>query len=194
MRATPAVVQVWLAALARSGDEVDDSDASLLSAWLSTGDERACQLIVTRHRRRVIHVAAGVLGLRMAGEAEDVAQEAFVRAFERLATLRDPAQFGAWVARIAFNLGIERRRLARARWPHIEIDQSCPVTDREPDWLVRRAVEELPVVPRAVLHLHYWLGHTVEEIAALLSIPPNTVKSHLARGRQRVAARLEERR
>jgi RNA polymerase sigma factor (sigma-70 family) len=189
-----ALVQGWLAALATSGDEEEGADAALLSAWLRAGDERACQLLVTRHRRRVIHVAAGVLGPGLAADAEDVAQEAFVRAFERLATLRDAAQFGAWVARIAFNLAIERRRLARARWPHVEIDQSWPATDHEPDWHVRRAVEALPAVPRAVLHLHYWLGHTVEEIAELLSIPPNTVKSHLARGRQRVAARLDERR
>ena len=42
-------------------------------------------MLMTRHRRRVLHVAAGVLGPRLAAEAEDVAQEAFVRAFERLA-------------------------------------------------------------------------------------------------------------
>ena len=83
------------------------------------------------------------------------AQKAFVRAFERLHTLRDPAQFGAWVARIAFNLGVERRHLARGRRPHVEIDESIGAADLKPDWLVRRAVDDLPAMPRAVVHLHY---------------------------------------
>jgi RNA polymerase sigma-70 factor (ECF subfamily) len=96
------------------------------------------------------------------------------------------------VARIAFRLAVEQRRRARMRLVHVEADESLAATDRESDWFVRRAVEELPAVPRTVLHLHYWLGHTVDEIAQLLAMPPNTVKSHLARGRQRLASRFEE--
>ena len=180
-----------LIAIARADEALDDSDPSLVSAWLDTADERACSVLVTRHRRRVTHVAAGVLGPRWAAEAEDVAQEAFARAFEQLPSLRERTQFGAWVARIAFNLAIERRRLARMRRPHVNVDESMATRDTQSDWLVRRAVEELPPVPRAVLHLHYWLGYSVEEIGEALHIPANTVKSHLARGRRRIGEQLE---
>jgi RNA polymerase sigma-70 factor (ECF subfamily) len=180
----------WLSAPACAHSGGDESDTALLTAWLDTADETACSFLVTRHRRRVVHIAAGVLGPGWATEAEDVAQEAFARAFERLHSLRDHAQFGAWVGRIAFNLAIERRRLARLRRPHVSVDDEMPTRDAESDWFVRRAVDELPPVPRAVLHLHYWLGYSVDEIAGLLQVPANTVKSHLARGRHRIARRL----
>jgi RNA polymerase sigma-70 factor (ECF subfamily) len=193
MTTKPRLLHVLLAAIGSSDDGTDESDAALLASWIDHGDERACRVLVTRHRRRVVHAAAGVLGPCFAADAEDVAQDAFARAFDRLASLRDRAQFGAWVARIAFHLAIERRRLARMRHEHIAVeDAALQTTDRDADWCVRRAVDELPPVPRAVLHLHYWLGYTVDEIAQLLGMPANTVKSHLSRGRVRVAARVEE--
>ena len=184
------VCRDWPSVVACAQDGGDESDAALVAAWLDTADETACGFLVTRHRRRVVHIAAGVLGPGWATEAEDVAQEAFARAFERLQSLRDRAQFGSWVGRIAFNLAIERRRLARLRRPHVSVDEAMPTRDTESDWFVRRAVDELPPVPRAVLHLHYWLGYSVEEIAGLLQVPANTVKSHLARGRHRIERRL----
>jgi RNA polymerase sigma-70 factor (ECF subfamily) len=193
MTTRPGLLQSLLAVVGGSPDDAGESDAALLTAWIDRSDERACRVLVNRHRRHVVHAAAGVLGPRFAVEAEDVAQDAFARAFERLASLRDRAQFGAWVARIAFRLAIERRRLARMRLEHIAADDAALETsDRDADWLVRRAVEELPPVPRAVMHLHYWLGYTVDEIGQLLALPTNTVKSHLARSRQRIAARIEE--
>lgn len=193
MTTKPGLLQTLLAAIGSPDESVDEGDAVLLTSWMEQADERACRVLVTRHRRRVVHTAAGVLGPRFAADAEDVAQDAFARAFDRLPSLRDRAQFGAWVARIAFHLAIERRRLARMRLEHVAAeDAALQTSDRAADWLLRRAVEELPAVPRAVLHLHYWLGYTVDEIAHLLGMPANTVKSHLSRGRQRIATRVEE--
>jgi RNA polymerase sigma-70 factor (ECF subfamily) len=179
----------WLGAV--NADTRASPDAALVAAWIAAGDEGACRQLVTRHRRRVIHVAAGVLGPRFAMDAEDVAQEAFARAFQRIETLRDRSQFGAWVTRMAFNLAIERRRLARLRHVHVEVVEALPGQAAEGDFLLRRAVEMLPVVPRTALHLHYWMGYSVAEIAELLQIPVNTVKSHLLRGREAVARRME---
>jgi RNA polymerase sigma-70 factor (ECF subfamily) len=193
MTTRPGLLQTLLAVVAGRPEDAGESDAALLTAWIDRSDERASRVLVNQHRRRVVHAAAGVLGPRCANEAEDVAQDAFARAFERVASLRDRTQFGAWVARIAFRLAIERRRLARMRLEHVAADDAALETnDGDADCLVRRAVEALPPVPRAVMHLHYWLGYTVDEIGQLLALPTNTVKSHLARSRQRIAARIEE--
>ena len=148
---------------------------------------------VAQSERRVFQIAYGVLG--NAAEAEDVAQEAFLRAFRRLARLREPDKFRAWVCRITFHLALNQRRrrlrqLARdAAWhssnPISRPDGADHANDRIFLDHLRQEIERLPEKMRAVLLLSAVEGMEASEVAALLEIPAGTVRSrlHLARKR-----------
>ena len=137
--------------------------------------------------------------LRNDADAEDVAQEALLRAFRRFAVLRDRTRFRAWLVRIAFRIALDRVRATKR------------VQQREAQWFQERerlasggsrstgdfqgqleaAIEQLPERQRLVLLLSAMEGHTTEEVAALLDIPAGTVKSRLFFARKELAEKLQ---
>jgi RNA polymerase sigma-70 factor (ECF subfamily) len=128
-------------------------------------------------------------------EAEEVVQEAFVRAASRWARLKDYDLPEAWVRRVAMNLATDRARWRRRRLlllgrignpPHV------PAVSVEQVALAQ-ALRALPISHRQVIVLHYLADLPVGEIASTLSVSPGTVKSWLARGRRALAAALGER-
>ena len=152
-------------------------------------DEPDFAALLAASQRRVFQIACGVLA--DAAEAEEVAQEAFLQAYRRLGSLRDPEKFRAWVARIALRLALNRRR-ARGRrllrdtaWQAAQpATVEMPGTDRL--WLarVRAEIDRLPEKLRAVLLLSAVEGMEAAEVAALLEIPAGTVRSRLHRARK----------
>ena len=137
--------------------------------------------------------------LRNREDAEDVAQEAFVRAYQNFHRLRDRSRFRAWLARIAWRLALDRRRSAgrRERREQIVPDAPPPPTvedlaaSREFQARVERAMDELPEKLRVVLVLAGIEGHDVAEVAQLLDVPEGTVKSRLFHARKKMAEKLE---
>lgn len=131
------------------------------------------------------------------GAAEDVAQEAFLRAHQRWDVVAGYDEPGAWVRRVAINLatsvlrrrGRELRALVRLGSQRRE-DWELPDADRE-FWGVVRA---LPRGQAATIALHYYEDLPVSDIAAVLGIAEGTVKAHLHKGRRSLAKRLEGRR
>jgi RNA polymerase sigma-70 factor (ECF subfamily) len=128
--------------------------------------------------------------------AEDATHEAFARAGVRWSALRDYADPGAWVQRVALNLVIsaarERRRVWR--WRH---ELAPAATDLAADGGRTRArlLEELQALSprqRAVVILYYLEDRPVGEVADALGVPAGTVKSDLARARKRLAASMQE--
>ena len=148
---------------------------------------------VAETQRRVFQVAYSVL--TNAADAEDVAQDAFLRAYRKYDRLRDPGKFRAWVSRIAFRLALNRRRgrhrqLARDTAWHVE--RTSPVADGDRQAIdhvflgqLRAEIDRLPEKLRAVLLLSAVEGMEAREVAAVLEIPVGTVRSrlHLARKR-----------
>jgi RNA polymerase sigma-70 factor, ECF subfamily len=144
-------------------------------------------------------VARGVL--RNTADAEDVAQEALLRAYRRFRHLRERDRFRAWLVRIAFRLALDRVRTAKRRemretmWSRPE--RSAPVASAE-DLAVRsqfeeqleRAMDELPEKLRLVLLLCAMQDHTLEEVASMLGVPVGTVKSRLFFARKKLAEKL----
>src|SRR2546426_9851815 len=133
-------------------------------------------------------VARGVL--RNTADAEDVAQEALLRAYRSFDRLRDRNSFRAWLVRISFRLALDRLRSAKRReqrdvlWS--QPAQRPPAATAEDlaassefQAHLDRALEELPEKLRLVLLLAAMEGHTIDEIAALLAIPSGTVKSRI---------------
>lgn len=125
--------------------------------------------------------------------ARDIAQETFVRAWERLPELRDPAAFPAWLLRICRNLAVSWRRSPERDLQRLDADGVADddlaerVATRD---LVSRALSALPANNRLALTLFLVDGYTYDEVAALTEAPLTTVKGRIERGRRQLEAEV----
>ena len=144
-------------------------------------------------------VAQGVL--RNSADAEDVAQEALLRAYQKFDRLKDTTRFRAWLVRITFRLALDRWRSVRRRerreteWALPDLRPPLPTTEEIASAnafqaRLAKALDELPSRLRLVLLLAAIEGHTLEEVAELLSVPLGTVKSRLFFARKALAEKL----
>ncbi len=149
--------------------------------------------------RLAYRVARGVL--RNTADAEDVAQEALLRAYRRFDRLRDRNRFRAWLVRISFRLALDRLRASKRReqrdgnWiqparrlPGASAEELAASSEFQDH--LERALEELPDKLRLVLLLSAMEGYTIDEVAAMLGVPAGTVKSRIFVARKRVAEKL----
>jgi RNA polymerase sigma-70 factor (ECF subfamily) len=138
--------------------------------------------------------------LRNRADAEDVAQEAAVRAYRGFRDLRDRESFRAWIARIAWRTALDLRRSDRRRQPREQavVEDAAPgrtveeiAASRQLEDRVWRAVDGLPEKLRVVVVLGALEGHGLEEVAGLLGVPLGTVKSRLHEARRRLLEKLK---
>jgi RNA polymerase sigma-70 factor (ECF subfamily) len=166
------------------GVEADREEARWL-ARAKAGEEEAYRWLLARYRQRAVRLAAHVL--RRPAEAEDVAQEAFVRAFRSLRAFRGEGRFYTWLYHIVVRLCLDRRRLARwqAEVPPVQNVPAGgpagqrPVEGMETRLLVETLLDRLSPPMRAALALRELEGMDYEEIAEVLEIPVGTVRSRL---------------
>lgn len=140
-------------------------------------------------------IARGVL--RNNADAEDVAQEALLKAYRRFHRLRDRGKFRAWLVRIAFRLALDRLRSTKRRgqrdanWLRdsspLRHSASAAIDFQEQ---FARALDELSEKHRLVLLLSAIEGHTINELSILLSVPTGTVKSRLFFAKKQLAEKL----
>src|SRR6266550_2820814 len=145
-------------------------------------------------------VARGVL--RNTADAEDVAQEALLRAYSKFDRLRDRKRFRAWLVRIAFRLALDRLRSGKRRelrdtlWSQ-PVRQPLGATaedlavSNEFQAHLESALAELPEKLRLVLFLAAMEGHTIDEIGSMLGISTGTVKSRIFYARRQLAEKLQ---
>ncbi len=180
-------------------------DLSLVEACRS-GRTEAFGLLVQRYQDRLYPTIARVVG--SAGDPEDILQDAFVRAFEKLDQFQGESSFYTWIHRIAVNLALSghRRRRVRAAPPpanrreaprglhpadeSVEADPAAPLERAERQRIVAAALDELSPEHRAVVVLKDFDGRSYEEIAETLGIPVGTVRSRLHRARCELRDRL----
>ena len=126
-------------------------------------------------------------------EAENVLQEAYVRAFARWSQVRAYDRPEAWVRRVALNLAaMAARRLRRRAAALLRVGPPPAVPELSPEFLdLHNALRALPLGQRHVIVLHHLVGLPVEEVARELRVPTGTVKSRLARGRRALADVLD---
>jgi len=158
----------------------------------------AFEEIVKRYQRRVYGMAYRIV--RRHDLADDVAQEAFIRAFRALPSFDPTRPFGPWIGRIAANLAINHVRSPEAREEelpdgHAEIPTPAEgpldhVLDGEARQMLNRALDTLPAEQRAVFVLRAVEGLSYREIAESLDISMGTVMSRLSRAREKLRAAL----
>lgn len=161
------------------------------------GDAEAYGELVQLYQTAVFNVCYRLLGER--AEAEDAAQETFIRAYARLETFDVERPFGPWIKRVAANLCLNRLESRRAApVPLDEERDAAPEADpesarerRESAEAVRAALTSLPPRYRAVIELRHFQDLSYDEIAAALHLPLSDVKSHLFRARRMLAERLK---
>jgi RNA polymerase sigma-70 factor (ECF subfamily) len=179
--------------------EGEDEDAELVGR-ARAGDVDAYAALVRRHQRVAVRVAQVVSGL--GDEAEDIAQDAFVKGHRRLDRFREGAPFRPWLLAIVANEARNRRR-GRGRRRHYELaladDRALAAAPAAPEASavaddrrrrVLAAVLALPERQRDVVGCRYLLELSEAETAAVLGLAPGTVKSHLSRGLDRLRREL----
>jgi RNA polymerase sigma-70 factor (ECF subfamily) len=187
--------------------EVSDLDLVRLA---QAGDTEAFGELVERNRRAVFRAALAAVG--SPAEADDVAQEAFVTAWRKLAGFRGESQFRTWLLSITWRKAIDRRK-SLSRWLKLaafasrdeagdamfEVVEQVPSTDRSAESMlesaelqrdIRRLVRTLPRKLRDALLLAGTGEHTYEEISRMLDAPVGTVKWRVAEARRVLKRKL----
>lgn len=188
-----------------------DPDVALMLA-LKDGDEAAFAELISRHQSRVVSLIYRFVGDET--EAEDLAQEVFLRVFRMRDRYRPKARFSTWIYRIAANVSLNALR-ARSRRrcvsmpltfdksetqegrtsSHVEdhrVDMPyAPMESRELHEQVQQAVDQLPETQKVAVILNKYEGMSYEEIAAIMGCSMMAVKSLLARARNNLRERLE---
>jgi RNA polymerase sigma-70 factor, ECF subfamily len=182
-----------------------DADERVLIERCRAGDVAAFEPLVEKYRQRVWRLAFQVL--RDREEAWDCAQDAFVRAFQSLASFRGQSAFYTWLFRIAMNVATDRLRArgAQARAfgtqpvPAEEWERTAPDPGARPDQAalgaerrlrIRRALDTLPPNARTIIMLSDVEGLSYREIADVLNCPIGTVMSRLHNARKRLRSAL----
>jgi RNA polymerase sigma-70 factor (ECF subfamily) len=192
------------------GTPPDDPDAAMVAAVLD-GDPEAYRVLVERYERRIYHVVYGMV--RSPEDAKDLAQDAFIKAFQNLHRFRLESKFYTWLCRIAMNVAIDHLRKQKHR-RHSEFDDSrggsegaqvvrlhsakddpaANVARSQLTKTIMDAVETLPDDQKQVLILRELEDMPYKEIAEVLGIPEGTVMSRLYYARRRLQEMLSEHR
>jgi len=183
-----------------------EADQALVER-VQRGDKRAFELLVTKYQRKIFRLLSRLI--RDAAEIEDVAQEAFIKAYRALPNFRGESAFYTWLYRIAINtaknyLVAQGRRAPTTTETEIDeaenFDEGDQLRDvNTPDSMllskqvgeaVNRAIERLPEDLRTAIVLRELEGLSYEEIAETMNCPIGTVRSRIFRAREAIAEEL----
>jgi RNA polymerase sigma-70 factor (ECF subfamily) len=176
----------------------DPAEANVIAA-VKGGDTASYDYLVSKYMKRVVSIAWGIV--RNAADAEDLAQEAFVKAFQNIGRFRSGEPFGPWIYRIVTNLALDLVK-HRARFRHEELSDAAPAERRDRADLpaaanelarrIDRAIESLPEMQRVVARLFLVEQFEHSEIAAMTGLSEGTIRSHLSLGRAKLKQQLAD--
>jgi RNA polymerase sigma-70 factor (ECF subfamily) len=177
----------------------DDPLEARVIARVQDGDAEAYDTLVSKYLPRVVAIAWGVV--RNAHDAEDLAQEAFVRAYQNIGRFRTSDPFGPWIGRIVTNLALDVMK-HRRKFRHEELAGTEPAARRDDADVmaasndigarIDAAIEELPEMQRLVARLHLVEEMEHAEIAAITGLSDGTVRSHLSHARAKLREKLAD--
>lgn len=152
----------------------------------SYASDEYIKLIVKTHSNSMFKAAYALLGNR--DDAEDVVQEAFIKLVEKQPDFNDDEHMKAWLLRVTINLS---KNMLKASWrKNKSVIQEESYTENEPDEVLF-FVMKLEENYRTVIHLYYYEGYSIKEIASILKLPSATVGTRLKRGRAKLKKMLE---
>ncbi|EMI40501.1 RNA polymerase sigma factor [Rhodopirellula sp. SWK7] len=184
-------------------NELTESDEVELIRRALAGEEQAFESLVLEHQDRLYNAMIQVTG--SVHDAEEVTQEAFIRAFLKLNTFQQNSQFFTWLYRVAFNIALSRKRRKRAK---ISLDQQredigndvvdhgeavdAGMIRQDQVSLVQTAMSRLSEQHRGILVLREMNEASYEEISEILELSIGTVRSRLNRARKQLRISIEE--
>jgi len=166
------------------------ADVQQLIVKAQEGNHDAFRVLVERHMKQAYNLAYGFLSDH--DDAEDVAQESFVRAYQSLKSFRIESEFGTWLYRIVHNVALNRLRQRKTKVErHVNLEhplaesavretQSSEEKDMQAH--IERALHELPTLQRSVVILRHLEGLSTRQVSGILGCTEGTVKTHLHRG------------
>ena len=183
---------------AAASHEADPLEVSAI-AETKAGRPEAYEYLVSKYLKRTVSVAWGIV--RNAHDAEDLAQEAFVRAFENIARFRTGDPFGPWIYRIVTNLSLDVvKHRSRVRQEVLTDTKEgerrdradLPAKSNELAARIDAALQSLPEMQRIVARLHLVEEFSHTEIAQMLKLSEGTVRSHLSLARRKLREQLAD--
>src|SRR5256885_549084 len=166
---------------------------------VKNGDAGPYEYLVSKYMKRVVSIAWGIV--RNGGDAEDLAQEAFVKAFQTIGRFKSGEPFGPWIYRIVTNLALDVVK-RRQRFRHEELSDAQPAERRDRADLpavtgelgrrIDEAIESLPEMQRIVARLYLVEQFDHAEIAVMTGLSEGTIRSHLSLARGKLKTRLAD--
>lgn len=161
------------------------------------GEAGAFRLLVEHHMKEAYNLAYGFVNDH--DTAEDVVQDAFVRAYQSLGSFRGEARFGTWLHRIVVNLSLNQAKQERKRTERrVSVpamtglsDEKAEITFDESRLHIEKALHELPTLQRAVMILRHFEGLSTRQVSEILRCSEGTVKTHLFRGMKKMKKKLQ---
>ena len=157
--------------------------------------------IVYQHQRDIVNFHYRLVGNRF--EAEDLAQETFIKAYKHFESLKDQAKLRSWLFSIARNVTLDFFRKTKERTANLNntilenyarataVDFQAEVVNTEIGQELERCIDQLSAQDRLIIKLLYYEGFSYKEIGALLDLNPNTLKSRLHRARKSLLTTIQ---
>lgn len=152
------------------------------------GTDETISRVVAEYSSMLLRLAC--TRLDDAADAEDAVQETFLKLLTARPAFRDPDHEKAWLIRTTLHRASDIRRAAEKR--NVPLEEAAQAAAPEQTNVLLSAVRALPEKYSAVIHLYYYEGYSIKEIAAMLGLPVPTVGTRLARGRERLRQMLKE--
>ena len=174
----------------------------LIAGYLDAGDRKAAAAeyayFVKKYSQQVLDFTVRMVGSK--ADAEELAQNAFVKAFSRIETFEGRASFLTWVSRIAYNESINHLKRCKIRWIEIDeaqiaetdLDNELSTGSEERIRLMEEAIDILPPDERMLVHLYYYEDKPLQEIAYVMDAEPNALAVRLHRIRKKLLIMIKE--
>jgi RNA polymerase sigma factor (sigma-70 family) len=175
-----------------------ETDNSIIERILS-GDKSGYRDLANRHKDYAFTVAYKIAGTRE--DAEEIAQDAFIQAFQALSAFNQEAKFTTWFYRIIFNAALMFKRKNRIQTEDIELSQSAQFVPADTDkelkiseqrQYIQKALSHLSPDDVMIITLFYLKEQSLEEIAQVVGISAETAKVKLCRARKRLAETMNK--
>ena len=176
-------------------------DQKLIEA-IQNGDTKAYTQLVNRYKDLVYTLAIRMLKHRE--EAEEVAQDTFIKVFKSLQKFKGDSKFSTWIYKVTYNTCLDRIKKNKKHYNDVAIDEFTfnkldsidnaldNMINEEKSVLIKKCINKLPEASSALLTLFYFEELSLEEISKIINIEANTVKVKLFRARKKLAVILEQ--